>query len=180
MKIKRINALRAIYLRRILIDEVLSMTAQSVAEYFVSRVDVEAGDSISNLKLQKLLYYAQGFHLAVYGQPLFPEKIKAWEHGPVVPQVYHYFKDYGASPIPVKPVNLADYSEEIRELLDEVHTVYGQFSASKLREMTHEEPPWKATPPNETISHELMKEFFKTLVVEDEEGQEQYQETARN
>lgn len=180
MKIKPINALRRIRVKRILVVEVLSMTAQSIAEYFVSRVDEDAGDSISNLKLQKLIYYAQGFHLAIYGKPLFPEKIKAWEHGPVVPQVYHHYRDCGSSAIPVKSVNLNDYTPEIRELLDEVNTVYGQFSASKLREMTHQEPPWKNTPQSETISHELMTDFFKTLVIEDEEGQEQHQEAARH
>ena len=145
------------------------MTAHDVAHYFVSLVDEEAGDSISNLKLQKLLYYAQGFHLAFYDVPLFPEAIKAWIHGPVVPQVYHEYRDYGAGAIPVTPVNLDDYSPEIRALLEEVYTVYGQFTASKLRDLTHEEPPWKNTPQSETIPLGLMKEFFKTLVIPDDD-----------
>jgi uncharacterized phage-associated protein len=58
------------------------MPACSVAKYFVSLVDEEAGDSISNLKLQKLLYYAQGAHLALHNTPLFPEAIEAWTRGP--------------------------------------------------------------------------------------------------
>jgi len=148
------------------------MTAHEIAKYFVSLVDEEAGDSISNLKVQKLLYYAQGFHLAVYDAPLFPEAIKAWAHGPVVPQVYHQYKDFGAGPITVERVNLDDYSSEVRELLDEVHKVYGQFTAAKLRDMTHQEPPWRNTPQSEAISHESMSEFFKTLVIEDEEVSE--------
>jgi uncharacterized phage-associated protein len=144
------------------------MPAHDVAKYFVSLVDEEAGDSISNLKLQKLLYYAQGFNLAVYGKPLFNEQIKAWIHGPVVPQVYHLYKDYGSGPIPVEPVNLDDYSPQVRELLDEVYAVYGQFSASKLRDLTHGEPPWKNTPQSGAISQESMAEFFKTLVIADD------------
>jgi uncharacterized phage-associated protein len=145
------------------------MTAHDIAKYFVSLVDEEAGDSISNLKIQKLLYYAQGFHLAVYDTPLFNEAIKAWVHGPVVPQVYHQYKDFGAGPILVEKVNLDEYPAKVRELLDEVNNVYGQFTASKLRDMTHEEPPWKNTPQSNVISHESMSEFFKTLVIVDDE-----------
>ena len=143
------------------------MTAHEIAKYFVSLVDEEAGDSISNLKVQKLLYYAQGFNLAVYDEPLFPEAIKAWAHGPVVPQVYHVYKELGSGPIPVTRVTLAEYGERERELLDEVWSVYGQFTASKLETMTHNEPPWMNTPQSEAISHSLMAEFFKTLVVDD-------------
>jgi len=144
-------------------------TAHDVALYFVSLVDEEAGDSISNLKLQKLLYYAQGFNLAFYGNPLFSESIKAWMHGPVVPQVYHEYKDFGSGPIAVAPVNLDDYSDQVRSLLDDVYTVYGQFTASKLRDLTHGEPPWKNTPQSETIPLSLMKDFFKTLVISDDD-----------
>lgn len=144
-------------------------TAHDVARYFVSLVDEEAGDSISNLKLQKLLYYAQGFNLAFYDKPLFGESIKAWMHGPVVPQVYHEYKDFGSGPVSVIPVNLDDYSDQVRSLLDDVYTVYGQFSASKLRDLTHEEPTWKNTPQSETIPLPLMKDFFKTLVIPDDD-----------
>ncbi len=133
------------------------MTAHEIAKYFVSLVDEDAGDSISNLKVQKLLY----------DRPLFPEAIRAWAHGPVVPQVYHEYKQFGAGPIPVERVDLERYSPAIREILDEVNSVYGQFTATKLRAMTHEEPPWRDTPLNEVITHEKLTEFFKTLVYDD-------------
>jgi uncharacterized phage-associated protein len=142
-------------------------TAHDIAKYFVSLVDEDAGDSLSNLKLQKLLYYAQGAHLAFYGKPLFAEKIKKWEHGPVVPQVYHEYKQFGANSIPVESVDLSKYSSQIREILDEVNSVYGQFTASKLRTMTHNEPPWRDANMNGEISHDSMKQFFKTLVIDD-------------
>ena len=70
-----------------------------VAKYFATLVESDAGDSISNLKLQKLAYYAQGFHLAMYDTPLFPERIYAWAHGPVVEELYHAYKKFGANPI---------------------------------------------------------------------------------
>jgi uncharacterized phage-associated protein len=145
------------------------MTARQIADYFLTLVDGEVGDALSNLKLQKLVYYAQGFSLAILGKPLFPEEIQAWQHGPVVAELYRSLKKHGAEPVP-PPENGIDrdeYPEEVRGLLDEVYAVYGQFSASKLRNMTHEELPWKeamesgsSTP----ISHLTMKEFFATQV----------------
>jgi uncharacterized phage-associated protein len=139
------------------------LTAQDVANYFLTLTDDECGDNLSNLKLQKLLYYAQGFHLALYGDALFPEEIKAWQHGPVVESVYHQYKQYGAGAIPIPKIpDFSIYTPEIRELLDEIYNVFGQFSAWKLRNLTHDEPPYLQTKPGEEISRECMKEYFKT------------------
>jgi uncharacterized phage-associated protein len=144
------------------------LSAHEIAKYFVSLVDEEAGDSISNLKLQKLLYYAQGFHLAMFDAPLFPEAVKAWMHGPVVPQVWQEYKEFGSSLIPVAPIDLEQYPAETRKFLEEIYAVYGQFTASRLRDLTHHEPPWKNTQQSEAISSASMKEFFATLVIQDD------------
>jgi uncharacterized phage-associated protein len=143
------------------------LTCFAIADYFLAKTDEASGDSVSNLKLQKLLYYAQGSHLALYDKPLFPDPIEAWTHGPVVPPVYHVYKQYGSSPIPVPAdFSFARYSEEIIGFLDEVYSVYGQFSAWKLRDMTHSEQPWiEAFDSKSFISHESMKRFFKTQLV---------------
>ncbi|MGA8142178.1 MAG: type II toxin-antitoxin system antitoxin SocA domain-containing protein, partial [Desulfobaccales bacterium] len=71
-----------------------------VAKYFLSLTDEESGELISNLKLQKLVYYAQGFHLVFYDTPLFSERIEAWTYGPVVPDLYHEYKSHGPCSIP--------------------------------------------------------------------------------
>jgi uncharacterized phage-associated protein len=149
-------------------------TARQIADYFLSLVDEEAGDSLSNLKLQKLVYYAQGFSLALTGKPLFNETIEAWQHGPVVPSLYRSLKQHGSEPVPAPEngIDIAAYPEDVRELLDEVYSVYGQFSASKLRNMTHQERPWLeaiAQGASKPISLQTMKEYFSTLV----NGQEQ-------
>lgn len=145
------------------------LTAQRVAEYFLSLVDEEAGDALSNLKLQKLVYYAQGFSLALTGKPLFNETIEAWQHGPVVPSLYRSLKKHGSEPIPSPEngINLENYPVDVTELLDEVYSVYGQFSASKLRNMTHQEPPWTEAMgfgASHPINHQTMREYFSTLV----------------
>src|SRR4051794_2697101 len=104
------------------------LSARDVAKYFLSQVDEEGGDSISNLKLQKLLYYAQGFHLASRETALFPERIEAWAHGPVVPPIYHVLKHFGAAPVAIEgDLDPSLFDKETRELLDEVYGVYGQF-----------------------------------------------------
>lgn len=140
-----------------------------VAKFFIALVDEDSGDSISNLKLQKLAYYAQGFHLAMHGQPLFPQRVFAWAHGPVVKELYHEYKRYGAGPIALAQTFDAElYSSDMQDFLTEVNTVYGQFTASKLRNMTHVEPPWKDTPLGEEIQHGAMKQYFKTLLICDD------------
>jgi uncharacterized phage-associated protein len=146
------------------------LKSHDVAKYFLAQTDEDAGDLISNLKLQKLLYYAQGFHLALYGQPLFTEAIEAWTHGPVVPEVYHAYKNYSSNAIPIPDdIDFSQYDEQTRELLDEVYRVYGQFSAWKLRNMTHDEEPWKdAYAGNMIISNEELKQYFKTQLVNSE------------
>lgn len=144
------------------------LSCRDVARYFLSLTDEEAGELISNLKLQKLVYYAQGFHLAMYDTPLFREDIYAWKHGPVIPDLYHEYKEYGSGAIPA-PTDLDDtiYDEKDIEFLNEVYSVYGQFSAWKLRNMTHEEPPWKeVSETNLPIRHETMKEYFKQFIQE--------------
>jgi len=142
-----------------------TVPAKYIADYMLTMSDPDIGDIISNMKLQKLIYYAQGFHLALFDVPLFEEPIVAWEHGPVVESVYQDFKKFGASAIEV-PHELDDtiLSDDQKDLMKEVYEVYGQFSAWKLRNMTHNELPWMQTPKNEIISVDLMKSFFKTLV----------------
>lgn len=140
------------------------LSCYDAAKYFLAQASEEAGDLISNLKLQKLVYYAQGFHLALYDEPLFPEAIEAWTHGPVVPDLYHHYKKYGAGAIPrPEDIDFSIYDEETKSLLDEVYSVFGQFAAWKLGNMTHEEAPWKLAAQNSgKITHQSLKEYFKT------------------
>jgi len=142
------------------------LSGKDVGDYFLSLCDENAGDLISNMKLQKLLYYAQGLHLAAFDEPLFEDRIEAWTHGPVVPAVYHALKRYGGQALPIPTdLDLSKFDERTRGLLDEVYKVFGQFSAWKLSNMTHEEPPWKeaaGSPLSKVISHEALTQYFKT------------------
>ena len=124
------------------------------------------GERLTNLKLQKLLYYQQGFHLAFFGTPLFAEDVEAWMYGPVVPAVYDEYSAYGSSALPeVKvPVSL---SEDEEELFNEVYDAYREFSAIGLMNRTHSERPWLDAVPHDrgtVITQESMMAYFKTQI----------------
>jgi len=149
------------------------LTARDVARYFLANVDEESGDNITNLKLQKLLYYAQGFHLAMRGgDPLFPEKVLAWPHGPVVKSVWLQYKPCSFNPIAI-PADFQEdeYLPEIQEILDAVYSTYGQFSAKKLEQMTHEESPWMNTPRMRVISLSSIESYFSGMVEAGRKGE---------
>ncbi len=141
-------------------------SAFDIANYFLIIADDDAGELLSNLKLQKLLYYVQGAHLALKGSPLFREKISAWIHGPVVGEVYCKYQEYINQGIPSPdPKVLPEIDDETREILEEVFEVYGQFAAWKLRDLTHEESPWKETANSEEITHKKLEAYFETQLV---------------
>jgi uncharacterized phage-associated protein len=134
-----------------------------VADWFIARTnsDEEFGENITNLKLQKLIYYAQGFNLAWYGEPLFDEPIEAWMHGPVVRSLYDRYQSYKSNPIPTREdFDPSIFDDRTANLLEEVYGTYGQFSAWGLRNLTHEEAPWKETPNLGVISREKMAQYF--------------------
>lgn len=138
-------------------------SALTIADAILKLSEPEVGDTVSNLKLQKLLYYIQGFHLALYGEPIFKEEILAWEHGPVVLEVYKKFKEHGSDALPV-PEGEVTLTDREKGLVSEVWKVYGQFSAWRLRDMTHRERPWLETEKFGVISTDLLTDFFKTRV----------------
>jgi len=147
------------------------MTSLSnVVDAFLLLDDKEdSSDGISNLKLQKLVYYAQGFHLAMYDVPLFENEIEAWMHGPVVPELYHQFKEFGKNPIPAnQDFDIpAIFNQQQIDLICEVQETFGQFSAWQLRNMTHEEKPWMdhKDSAEKIIPKEELKEYFKTRLL---------------
>lgn len=145
-------------------------SAKEIAIWFLRRnrimKDEFDADSISNLKLQKLLYYAQGCYLAIMNEPLFSENILAWAHGPVVDEVYQIYKKYGSSGIPDDQLDYVYIDSEATNILEQVYNEFGQYSAWGLRNMTHNERPWQETKQNDVIKLELIKEFFKETYVE--------------
>jgi uncharacterized phage-associated protein len=129
----------------------------------------ERGIEMTNLKLQKLLYYAQAWCLVFTDGPLFDAEFEAWVHGPVVPRVFRRFRGYRWNPItePVNPVSDAQLTGYLGEVLNK----YGSMSATQLERLTHLEDPWKearngcAPDASSTavISQDSMKRFYRKL-----------------
>lgn len=144
-------------------------TAEKIANWFLINTDRESGDSITHLKLQKLLYYAQAWYMVLTenkDEPiLFDERIEAWSHGPVVREIYNKYSEmrYNAIPRPEVDVEL---DEETEEILREVLRVYGKYEAKYLEELTHQEYPWKFTRGDLPLEARCTKEITRDIIVD--------------
>ena len=144
------------------------ISAMDVAGYFLQKANND-GNLITNLKMQKLLYYAQAWYLVNFDAPLFKEDIDAWNLGPVVRDAYNTFKMYRASPIKYEAAEheFIVFTEEQKDYLDEFYDAFCKFSAHELVNMSHNEPPWENASQNKSdniISHESMKKYYSSLV----------------
>ncbi len=143
-----------------------------VAKYFLAR-SLNDGELISNLKMQKLVYYAYAWTLTINKQRLFTESIEAWENGPVIPTLYQKLKKYGAAPIKENFLEAqsiesikSKFSPQILKTLDKVYEQYMTLTAFELVVLTHSEKPWRESRKkhtdnqNEPISDFLIKETY--------------------
>lgn len=146
----------------------LAYDARKVANWFVARA-AQDGKVLSIMTLLKLTYIAHGWHLETKGKPLFPNRVEAWQYGPVIPDVYSAFRGSG---INVTGSSITEPGDEITNedasLLEQVYNIYGSLSAFQLSDLTHVAGgPWditmqtgghRATIPNELIrQHYSMK-----------------------
>ncbi|WP_169981218.1 Panacea domain-containing protein [Tautonia rosea] len=171
----------------------MSYSAKTIANYFLGK-SFENEISVSPMKLQKLVYYAHGWHLGLTGRPLIDEQIEAWPYGPVVDSLFHEFKDFGKAPIDrfatefdfqgkrggirivtpeLPPADAGPSEAYVRGLLDRVWSAYGQYSAEKLSNMTHAAgSPWQIVclkhkgriPRNTDIPIDLIREHFREAI----------------
>lgn len=145
------------------------LRADDVAHYLLVTQDLlNTVGPITNLKLQKLCYYAQGFALVKLERPLFFDDINHWQHGPVIPSLWRKYKASGAAPIPVpnQPIDPELFPQEIVGVLDDVIERYGSMSGLELRDQTHREPPWIDTPDGAPITHQKIRAYFGQLIEE--------------
>jgi len=142
--------------------------ALDVAAWFLNEIDRRAGDSITNLKLQKLVYYAQAWAAALLNRPLFEEAVEAWAHGPVVEPVYQAYKEFRYDTLP-RSRRRARFTPQELTVLEDVLAVYGEHSAKFLEKLTHAEEPWRAAwggrPPTsrgrQQIPIATMRQFYR-------------------
>jgi uncharacterized phage-associated protein len=148
------------------------LPAVDVARYLIhlaSPVEDEDADCLGHMRLQKLLYYVQAWHLAAYDKQLFTGRIEAWQHGPVLPDIYQEFKQYGCAAIPpAQGSEPGSLSEKDKLFIRHIWEQYKQYSATALRAMTHRDQPWRDAYRsagaggrcNEEITPEALREYF--------------------
>ena len=124
----------------------------------VSNYDI-IPEYITNLKLQKLLYYVQAICLMAFNKKAFSSKILAWSYGPVVSEVYNQYKENHANGINSEKI-VKKISAGLYRIIDEVVNSYGSMDATKLIDFTHEEEPWIETKNNEEINIDSIKRYF--------------------
>ena len=158
--------------------------ALSVANYII---DLASKDSteIRQLLLMKLVYIAHGFSLAITGQSLLNsnyDRVEAWKYGPVIPSVYHSFKQYKNLPITEKTVIAKWNSEQTdfdyctptledsqaRKIVDMVWKRYGGWTGPELVNLTHQKgTPWSICYQenrNIEIPDEITKLYYQKIV----------------
>ncbi|MDR0445733.1 MAG: DUF4065 domain-containing protein [Oscillospiraceae bacterium] len=153
-------------------------SAFDAAKFFIGYNQGTEYDDISNMKLQKLLYYAQGHSLERFGRVLFPEPIEAWEHGPVVRDVYVEYSNNKSAPIPsATKGDVSRFDRDELNLLHDVYQEYGQYSASKLRDMTHGDGlawsrVYKSPEEKRVIEKDLIASDFENMYLDGEPNEE--------
>jgi len=162
-------------------------TYQEVADYFIALGNA-SHDNVTNLRLQKLVYYAQAWHLANRWGPLFDADFQAWVHGPVIPGLYRKYSHLGAQPILAEGADTASdvelqqsldaalsvFDEPTQGLLEMVADAYMGLGAWALERLTHQERPWvearEGLEPSERcttrISRRTMRDFYGEQIEE--------------
>jgi len=146
------------------------MNIKELANYLLSK------NSMTNKKLQKMIYYITGWHVALLDKDLIPhDNFEAWVHGPVCPDLYHKYKNYGWKDIPkIFDYSCTEISVDSKELIDEVIERYGDYSGDDLEALSHQEQPWLEAregleewhPSTKIISKEVMRKYFLKLYEE--------------
>ncbi len=162
----------------------------TIARHFIDLAE-QSGEKLTPLKVQKLVYFAHGWHLALTGKPLLNEVIQAWSFGPVVRSVYNAFRGLAGGEIDAEALRglrrvplLRDLTDaeaaHARELVAQVWEEYGGLTAIQLANLAHEPgSPWDVVnqryggeiPKFATVADELIKAHFDALAAEGEEAE---------
>lgn len=136
----------------------------------VAKYILESKGKMSTWKLQKLCYYSQAWAIAWTEKPLFDEDFQAWSNGPVCPELFNLHRGmYSISDI--GKGNSSLLSEDEKDTINTVLSEYGDMQPYDLRELTHQEPPWKnargnvpeGEPCRNIITKESMGEYYGSL-----------------
>lgn len=151
--------------------------ATEIAKFFLAK------ESMSPKKLQKLVYYAYAWYLAFNSEPefdinerLFEEEVQAWVHGPVIPEIYHKYKENGYHNIrKISPDKVPGFENDTKDLLEQVWEIYGSYNGNELESITHQEEPWKKAREgygaldrcDEVLDDNLIRDYYLERIVDE-------------
>lgn len=145
------------------------VSANDVVDFILEN---KGSNEITHRKLQKLLYYCQGLHLAREGVPLFRERIEAWDFGPVCPSVYHNLKHNGGSALyPINPADERKFSQRSIALILSVLSIFGAYDKEQLIEFSHIDSPWACNYvqyKNNELKIDELKNYFSSFSTHEE------------
>lgn len=137
------------------------MRVAEVAKYIINHEN-EMCRPTSNLRLQKLLYFVQVQSILLSDNPCFPEKIEAWNFGPVIPEIYHKYKMFGVADIPTSPETPV-IDDNSKYIIDDILEQCAKYTTTQLVAITHNQSPWRNAYKNGTntqISVGALREYF--------------------
>lgn len=156
----------------------MTQDVRGVANFVLDCAD-EHGREVTNMDINKIVFFLHGWFLVYFGRPLVTAKIEAWTHGPVFRELYRGFRKYGKMPIlerlcrldiesEVNVICKCEFNMEEKEFLYRAAKYYSCFPTNVLREMSHvSDGPWHivwnyegTSNPGMEISNELIKENF--------------------
>lgn len=140
-----------------------------IAKYFIFKGNNSEKYGVTNMKLHKLLYFAQGFHLAIFNKPLFFEGIYMYEYGPHIESVDNAYKKYTYNTIPEEYNDDFSFKQETRLFLDDIWNIFKLYTPKVLEEIITNDEPWKRARknlflyerPTEPLDLNFTKEYFK-------------------
>jgi uncharacterized phage-associated protein len=167
----------------------MSYDAKAIANYYLDAAEKQS-TSLTPMKLQKLIFFAHGWYLALFDEPLIADQVEAWQFGPVVPSIYHEFKHERSGSISSKATGfdfenfeltepeVPESDERSRRLMEKVWQTYSKFTAFELSKMTHlPDTPWAKARENldvlgrnVAIEEGLIKNYFKGLAQKNRAG----------
>jgi uncharacterized phage-associated protein len=116
--------------------------ARQIANWFVDRA-ARDNKTLTIMQLLKLVYIAHGWYLEMSGSPLIRNRIEAWKHGPVIPDVYRDFRRGGIVVRAQVPNYSPEFNAYVANVLEQIYVIYGEIDANRLSIMTHEPGgPW--------------------------------------
>lgn len=146
------------------------LDSRNIANWFIRRARRDKGRSLTNMQLQKLVYFAHGWAMALHRHPLVRDPIQAWEFGPVIPPLYKSLAKWGPNPVtsPIEGTPEEEIPPYQEEVLEQVYTAYAKYPASVLSSLTHAKgTPWeRAFEPGSRgtiIDNNLIADYFSDL-----------------